>query len=74
MPVNFLNVLMKELTIRGSIEYPARFGDAVDLLARRDLSALITDRFPLNEIDAALNLLAASKECGKVMVEVPDSA
>ena len=74
VPVNFLNVLMKELTIRGSIEYPARFGDAVDLLARRDLSALITDRFPLNEIDAALNLLAASKECGKVMVEMPGSA
>ncbi len=32
------SVLMKELTIRGSIEYPTRFADAIDLLTRRDLS------------------------------------
>lgn len=70
VPVNFLNVLMKELTIRGSIEYPARFGDAIDLLARRDLSALITDRFPLSGIRDALEMLAGSKECGKVMITV----
>lgn len=73
VPVNFLTVLMKELTIRGSIEYPTRFGDAVDLLARKDLSALITDRFPLGQIDAALELLATSKECGKVMIEMPSA-
>lgn len=70
VPVNFLNVLMKELTIRGSIEYPPRFGDAVDLLARRDLSGLITHRFPLSDVDAALGLLADSRECGKVMITV----
>jgi threonine dehydrogenase-like Zn-dependent dehydrogenase len=68
VPVNFLSVLMKELTIRGSMEYPARFADAVDLLARRDLSALITHRFPLEDIGAALDLLADSRECGKVMI------
>lgn len=70
VPVNFVNVLMKELTIRGSMEYPARFADAIDLLARRDLSALITDRFPLTQIDRALELLGASRECGKVMIEM----
>lgn len=70
VPVNFLSVLMKELTIRGSMEYPARFADAVDLLTRRDLSALITHRFPLDRIDAALALLGESRECGKVMVTV----
>lgn len=70
IPVNFLNVLMKELTIRGSMEYPARFADAVDLLARRDLSALITHRFPLDGVDAAFKLLGESRECGKVMVTV----
>lgn len=70
VPVNFLSVLMKELTIRGSMEYPTRFGDAVDLLARRDLSALITHRFPLGSVDAALQLLTESRECGKVMVTV----
>lgn len=69
VPVNFLSVLMKELTIRGSMEYPARFADAVDLLARRDLSALITHRFGLGDLDAALELLATSRECGKVMID-----
>lgn len=70
VPVNFINVLMKEITIRGSMEYPARFADAIDLLARRDLSALITDRFPLDAVDAALQLLGESRECGKVLIDV----
>lgn len=68
VPVNFLAVLMKELTIRGSMEYPARFADALDLLGRRDLSALITHRFAFEDVEAALELLAGSRECGKVMV------
>ena len=68
--VNFINVLMKELTLRGSIEYPTRFADAIDLLTRRDLSAMITDRFPLSRIDDALGLLADSRECGKVMIDM----
>ena len=70
VPVNFINVLMKEITIRGSMEYPARFADAIDLLARRDLSALITDRFPLDAVDSALQLLGESRECGKVLIDV----
>ena len=68
VPINFLGVLIQELTIRGSIEYPAHFGDAIDLLSRRDLSALITHRFGLRDIDAALDVLGGSKECGKVMI------
>jgi threonine dehydrogenase-like Zn-dependent dehydrogenase len=74
VPVNFLSVLMKELTIRGSMEYPARFADAIDLLARRDLSAMITDRFPLDQVDQALTMLAESRECGKVMITMAASA
>lgn len=68
VPTNFLLVLMKELTIRGSIEYPARFADAIDLLARRDLSALLTHRFALDQFDQALTLLRTSKDCGKVLI------
>lgn len=70
VPINFLSVLMQELTIRGSIEYPAHFSDAIDLLSRRDLSALITHRFGLTEITSALEVLDSSKECGKVMIEM----
>ena len=38
------------------------------LLARRDLSALITHRFPLDRFADALTLLEGSKDCGKVMI------
>jgi threonine dehydrogenase-like Zn-dependent dehydrogenase len=68
IPTSFLALLMKEFTIRGSMEYPARFEDAIDLLARRDLSALVTHRYPLARFADALATLGGSKECGKVMV------
>ena len=71
--VNFLTVLMKELTLRGSIEYPARFEESVELLERRDLSALITHRFGLDRFDDALATLDGSKDCGKVLVTIDPS-
>lgn len=70
VPTSFLMVMMKQFTIRGSMEYPARFADAIDLLARRDLSPLITHRFALDRFDDALATLSGSKDCGKVMVSV----
>lgn len=73
VPVNFLLVMMKQLTLRGSIEYPARFADALDLLARRDLSRLITDRYPLASFPEALARLEGAQDCGKVLVTVDDS-
>lgn len=69
IPTSFLTLLMKQFTIRGSMEYPDRFEDAVDLLARQDLSALTTHRFPLTELDDALGLLVESKDCGKVCID-----
>jgi threonine dehydrogenase-like Zn-dependent dehydrogenase len=70
---SYLMVLMKELTIRGSIEYPPRFDDAIDLLARRDLRGLLTHRFPLEQFDQALGILRGSKDCGKVLVTLGDA-
>lgn len=69
---NFLLVMAKQLTIRGSIEYPSRFASGIEMLARRDLSPLITDRVSLDRFDDALGLLAGSKDCGKVMVTMGD--
>ena len=68
VPTNFVQILMKQFTIRGSFEYPARFEDALELLARRDLSDLITHTLPLEEFDQGLALLEGSKDCGKVMI------
>jgi threonine dehydrogenase-like Zn-dependent dehydrogenase len=70
VPTSYLQVLMKELTIRGSFEYPARFADAIDLLARRELSGLLTHRFAIERFDDALAVLQGSKDCGKVLISI----
>jgi (R,R)-butanediol dehydrogenase / meso-butanediol dehydrogenase / diacetyl reductase len=68
VPTSYLLLLMKQFTIRGSMEYPPRFEDAIDLLARRDLSALVTHRVPLVAFDDALALVSGSRHAGKVLV------
>lgn len=68
VPTNYLNLLMKQFTIRGSIEYPERFEDAIELLARCDLSHLITHVLPLDEFGTGLAVLEGVKDCGKVMI------
>jgi len=69
---NYLLVLMKQFSIHGSIEYPPRFEDAIDLLARRDLANLITHRVPLGRFDDALAVLTERRDCGKVLVTMGD--
>jgi (R,R)-butanediol dehydrogenase/meso-butanediol dehydrogenase/diacetyl reductase len=68
VPTNFVQVLMKQFTIRGSFEYPPRFEDAIELLARHDLSDLITHSLPLEQFNEGLALMEGSKDCGKVMI------
>jgi threonine dehydrogenase-like Zn-dependent dehydrogenase len=65
--ISFLSVTAKQLTIRGSVCYPDRFEDAIDLLSRHDLSPMITHRFPLAEWSEAIDTVI-STECGKVLV------
>jgi threonine dehydrogenase-like Zn-dependent dehydrogenase len=66
--VSFLLVMMKQLTLRGAMEYPADFAETVALLGRRDLSPMITHRFPLERFHAALEVARAPALGGKVMV------
>jgi threonine dehydrogenase-like Zn-dependent dehydrogenase len=68
VPTNFVQVLMKQFTIRGSFEYPPRFEDAIELLDRHDLSDLITHTLPLEQFNEGIALLEGSKDCGKVMI------
>ncbi|HET6153943.1 MAG TPA: zinc-binding dehydrogenase [Marmoricola sp.] len=68
VPVSFLQVMMKQLTIRGAMEYPARFESALELLARKDVSSMITHTFGIEEFGDALEMLQTSKECGKVLI------
>jgi threonine dehydrogenase-like Zn-dependent dehydrogenase len=68
IPTSFLQVLTKELTIRGAMEYPERFEDAVDLVARLDLSPMITHRIPLERWDEVMALIAGPPSFAKIMV------
>lgn len=70
VPTSYVNVLMKQFTIRGSIEYPERFEDAIELLERRDLSGLITHVLPFESFGEGLAILEGSKDCGKVMITI----
>ena len=69
-PVNFLLVMIKQLTIRGAMEYPDDYNDAIDLLARRDLSPMISHRFPLERFAEAFAVAKDPQAGGKVLVEI----
>ena len=68
--VSFLWVMMKQLTIRGAMEYPADYTDAIELLRRWDLSPMITHRFPLERIGEAIEVATDPSAGGKVMVDI----
>jgi threonine dehydrogenase-like Zn-dependent dehydrogenase len=52
------------------MEYPDDYNDAIDLLARRDLSPMISHRFPLDRFGEALAVARNSRAGGKVMIEM----
>jgi len=70
IPVSFLLVMMKQLTIRGAMEYPEDYGAALALLSRRDLSPMISHRFPLKRFHDALAVARDPQAGGKVMIEM----
>jgi len=69
IPVSFLLLMMKQLTVRGAMEYPADFSQTLALLGRRDLSPLITHRFPLERFPEALAVARDAHVAGKVMIQ-----
>lgn len=69
VPINFLLVMMKQLTLRGAMEYPEDYGRTLDLLSRRDLSPMITHRFPLERFREGLDVACDPQQGGKIMIE-----
>jgi L-iditol 2-dehydrogenase len=61
------DLFARELTIRGSYIRTTEFRRAVDLLGTLDLAPLITRRFPLREIDAAIES-ARTREGVRILV------
>lgn len=70
VPIDFMDVLTKEVTIRGSIEYPEDYGEMIRLLARRDLSPMITHRFGLDDFLDAFEVARSPDLGAKVMIEI----
>jgi len=70
IPVRFLLVMMKQLTIRGAMEYPEDYAATLALLARRDLSPMISHRFPLSRFAEALSVARDPAAAGKVMIRI----
>ena len=66
--LSLLAVMSKELEIVGSMGYPERYEDSIELLGRQDLSSIITHRVPLDRFGEALEVLNGDKDCGKVLV------
>ena len=68
-PLNLMTVLMKQLRLVGSMEYPDDFGATIEILRAVDLGPVITHRFPLASFDEAL--AAARDKDSAGLVEKP---
>jgi len=70
IPVDFLLVMMKQLTLKGAMEYPERYEDMIELLGRRDLRPMITHRFDLASFSEAMSVAQDASAGAKVMIEM----
>jgi len=68
LPVHFLLVMMKQLTIRGAMEYPDDYNDSIELLTRRDLTPMISHRFPLDRFTEAFATARDPRAGAKILV------
>ncbi len=68
--MSFLLVMMKQMTIVGSMAQPNDWNDMIGMLGDADLSAMITHRFPLDRFDEGLAVAQNPDAGGKVMIEI----
>ena len=68
--VNLVEVMMKELDLMGSIAQPEDWTRMLDLLARRDLSSMVTHQFSLAEFSSGIAVARDPAAGGKVMIRV----
>ena len=68
--VNFMTVMMKQLTLQGAMEYPERYEEMIELLSRRDLRPMITHRFTLTRFEEAFGVAQSPDAGAKIMIEI----
>ncbi len=73
IPVSFLMVLMKQFTICGAMEYPARFEAPSSCWLGKILAPMITHRYSLDRLRRTRSRRSdGSRECGKVMITISE--
>lgn len=65
-------IVARELTIRGSQAYCWDFETAIDMATKVDLAKLITHRFPMSEIQKAMDIATNRKEGAIKVTLYPD--
>lgn len=68
--IDFMTVLMKQMTIVGAMEYPERYETMLELIARRDLTPMITHRYALDDFVEAFAVASAPDAGAKVMIHM----
>ncbi len=61
---------MKQMTLVGSMEYPERYETMLELISRRDPSAMITHRFALDDFVEAFAIASSPDAGAKVMIQM----
>jgi len=61
------------ITIRGAMEYPDDYTRTLELLARWDLSPMISHRFPLDRFSEALETARDPGVAAKVLIELGEA-
>jgi len=74
IPVSFLLVMSKQLTLAGSMCYPDDYTEMIDVLTQVDLTPIITHRFPLERFGEAFAVARDSSAGAKVLIEVNTDA
>ena len=69
--LDLANLLLRELSINGSMAYPSEFPQVMAMLqsGQVDTSALVTHQFPLSEFDQALHQARNVNAAIKVMID-----
>ena len=65
-----MTVLMKQMTLTGAMEYPERYEEMLELIQRRDPSAMITHRFALADFVEAFAVASSPDAGAKVMIQM----
>jgi threonine dehydrogenase-like Zn-dependent dehydrogenase len=68
IPISFMMVMAKQLTIAGSMAYPEDYTEMIDVLGVVDLTPAITHRFALEDFHQALAVAREPNSGAKVMI------